>query len=97
MEEKINVTVYLDKEIVEESKLSVLNLSRIMENTLSQTLRTGQVPSVSTWSGINNVVNGIDSKPAYLAENTLFIGGRGGIRTPVTGSGGLRPILARHW
>ena len=50
MSKKVNVTLYLDDELVNKARLIGFNLSRLMENTLRETLGKMDFPCGSTWN-----------------------------------------------
>ena len=50
MGKKVNVTLYLDDELVNRARLMGFNLSRFMENTLRETLGKMKFPCGSTWN-----------------------------------------------
>ena len=47
---KVNVTLYLDEALVDKARLMGFNLSRLMENTLRETLGKMDFPCGSTWN-----------------------------------------------
>ena len=50
MAKKVNVTLYLDEELVNRARLMGFNLSRLMENTVKETLGKIEFPCGSTWN-----------------------------------------------
>jgi len=51
---KVNVTLYLDKELVNRARLMGFNLSKLMENILRETLGKMDFPCGSTWNNRNS-------------------------------------------
>ena len=66
MREKVNVTLYLDKALVKEAKQSGFNLSKLMENTLRESLNNINSPRVSTWN------NRLNKKDEYTQFELVF-------------------------
>ena len=57
---KVNVTLYLNKELVVKAKKVGFNLSRLMENSLIKSLNSAEFPRGPTW---NNNINQGYKKP----------------------------------
>ncbi len=74
--------IRIEEDLTKKAKELGLNISKISENVLKEMVRRIEQPD--------------QSKQSEDCPNNSKYGGREGIRTPVTGSGGLRPILARH-
>ena len=75
MSKKVNVTLYLDDELVNRARLMGFNLSRLMENTLRETLGKMDFPCGSTWN-IGNSPNNENpqNEPVFTQPSQKLVG-----------------------
>ncbi len=84
----MNVTLYLDEELVNQAKQSGLNLSKVMENTLRNRISLMDFPRGSTWTIRNNGDN------THIQNKTILkcLGAGDGILEPAWGLSNPRPL-----
>ncbi|WP_455367787.1 hypothetical protein [[Eubacterium] cellulosolvens] len=78
---KINVTLYLDENLVRKEKNSGLNLSKFMENRLNEILHNAKNPRGLTWS--NKTASDPDiCKTSLFQHNDRILWRAGGDSNP---------------
>ena len=71
LSKKVNVTLYLDDELVNKARLIGFNLSRLMENALRETLGKMDFPCGHTWSSGNSPNNEKPQNELILPKNLV--------------------------